>query len=195
MRNTRIQSLVEIALCVGLFAVLQTISIRYPFGGGINFSMVPIVVLALRRGPVVGVICGVFCGLVDLMIEPYIVHYAQVVLDYPLAYGAVGLSGLLSPVVKKFAYGAKNWLAVGALGMAGAVLGGALRLIPAWTSGVIFFAANAPEGQNVGLYSLIYNVGYILPSVILVGIVTGIALPALMIAFAPDDEINGHVNP
>jgi thiamine transporter len=38
-------------------------------------------------------------------------------------------------------------------------------------SGVIFFASYAPEGQNVWIYSLVYNASFMAPSVIITAVV------------------------
>ena len=50
--------------------------------------MVPIFVLALRRGLVPGMIAGAVYGCVDLLIDPFVVHPVQLLLDYPVAYCA-----------------------------------------------------------------------------------------------------------
>ena len=97
MRSERTRVLVEIALTVALSAVLSMLAVRLPInfaGGTISLSMVPILVLALRRGVFPGVIAGVLFGCVDYLIEPFFVAPIQVLLDYPIAFGAVGLAGL-----------------------------------------------------------------------------------------------------
>jgi thiamine transporter len=108
--------------------------------------MVPILWLALRRGPKVGLFAAAVYGLVQLAVEPFIVHPLQVLLDYPLAFGALGLAGFFH-----------NRPFVGVnVGIWG-------RFITHFVSGVIFFASYAPEGMNPAVYSAIYNGSYILP--------------------------------
>ena len=58
-------------------------------------------------------------------------------------------------------------------------LGGAGRLAAHWLSGMVFFAQNAPQGQPVWLYSLIYNASYLLPSLVISAAATVAVLPVL----------------
>ena len=44
-------------------------------------------------GPVQGILCGIAYGMLQLAIGPYVVHPAQLLLDYPIAFGMLGLSG------------------------------------------------------------------------------------------------------
>jgi len=180
MRSQRIALLVEIALCVALAAVLSMLAVRLPIniaGGTVSFAMVPLFVLSLRRGLVPGVIAGVLFGLTDLLIEPYFVAPIQVLLDYPIAYGAVGLAGLGAPVYRRLRETSAAAATASALGFV--ALGGAARFAAAWLSGVVFFGMNAPEGQPVWLYSLVYNASYIFPSLIMCAAATVVILPVL----------------
>lgn len=182
MRNERVQIMVEIALCVALAAVLHLAARFTPpiaiAGGTISLSMVPIFVLALRRGLVVGIIGGAIFGCVDLLLEPFIVSPIQVLLDYPIAFGLTGLAGLGS--VFWHANVERGKLAAGALAtIPFLVLGAAGRYAAHWLSGVIFFGQNAPAGQPVWLYSLVYNASYVLPSLVISAVVTVAVLPVL----------------
>ena len=180
MRSVRITMLVEIALTIALSAVLSLPALRLPFniaGGSISFAMLPILVLALRRGVIPGVIAGIGFGAIDYLLEPYFVAYVQVALDYGVAFAAVGLAGLGSPFYKR-ALGSSPWIAF-AVSVPWMLLGGLARFAAAWTSGVVFFGANAPAGQPVWLYSVIYNLGYIVPSMILCVVGASLVLPAL----------------
>jgi len=180
MRSQRTLTLVEIALTIALSAVLSLVAARLPInvaGGTISFAMLPILVLALRRGVWAGVIAGVGFGMIDYLIEPFFVAYAQVVLDYGVAFAAVGLAGLGSGSYKRAVLAnPKNGL-VAALPFI--ALGGAGRFAAAWLSGVIFFGQNAPAGQAVWLYSLVYNLSYLVPSLILCVVGAALVLPAL----------------
>ena len=136
----------EIVVAVALAYVLNLIVIlRLPQGGSVTAaSMVPILWLALRRGPKIGVLGGVIFGLVDLFPQPFIVHPVQFLLDYPLAFGALGLAGFLRghPIV-------------------GVVVGIFGRFICHFISGLVFFATYAPTGMNPAVYSAVYNGSYL----------------------------------
>ena len=146
MKNqTKIVS--EIVVSVALAYVLNLIVIlRLPQGGSVTaVSMVPILWIALRRGTKIGILAGVIFGLVDMFPQPFVVHPVQFLLDYPLAFGALGLAGLLRghPTV-------------------GVVVGIGGRFVCHFLSGIVFFAAYAPEGMNPVIYSAIYNGSYLI---------------------------------
>jgi thiamine transporter len=138
----------EVVSFVALATALSYIKVySLPEGGSVTAgSMVPILWLALRRGPRVGLFAAIVYGLVQLAIEPFIVHPAQLLLDYPLAFGALGLAGLFQnhPFI-------------------GVNVGIWSRFIAHFISGIIFFANYAPEGMHPAVYSAIYNGSYILP--------------------------------
>ena len=163
-RDTRV--LTEAALAVALAFVLGFVVLfKMPFGGSVSLEMVPLIILALRQGWKVGIVAGAAYGLLDLAIDPYVVHPVQVILDYPLAFGALGLAGLFRPTVR------------------GAILGATVavlaRFVCHFLSGVIFFASYAPEGWNPYLYSAAYNAAYLAPSLAIAIVVTVVLLKAL----------------
>jgi thiamine transporter len=183
VRSERTRLLVEIALTVALSAVLSVFAVRLPInfaGGTISLSMVPILVLALRRGVFPGVIAGVMFGCVDYLIEPFFVAPMQVLLDYPIAFGAVGFAGLGStPYRRACSVSPARGVAVAVPFI---ILGGAARFAAAWLSGVVFFGQYAPAGQPVWLYSLGYNLSYMVPSIVLCIAVAAVVLPAVELA-------------
>lgn len=148
------------SLCIALSFVLSYIKIfKLPQGGSITLgSLVPLFIFAYIYGARDGILVGAVYGILQFIQEPYIVHWAQVLIDYPLAFGALGLAGISR----------KNM----PLGM---IIGGTGRLFFHVISGVIFFGSYAPEGQNVLVYSLVYNLTYLLPDLIV----------CIIIAFIP----------
>ncbi len=163
-RDTRV--LTEAALAVALSFVLGFIVLfRMPFGGSVSLEMIPLILLALRQGWKVGVVAGAAYGLLDLAIDPYVVHPVQVLLDYPLAFGALGLAGFFKPTAR------------------GAILGATVavlaRFLCHFLSGVIFFASYAPEGWNPLLYSAAYNAAYLAPSLAIALVVVVVLMKAL----------------
>jgi thiamine transporter len=154
--------LTEAALAVALAFVLGLIKVwKMPFGGSISLEMVPLILLALRQGPWVGIVAGAAYGLLDLAIEPVALHPVQVLFDYPLAFGVLGLAGFFQPTVR------------------GAILGTIVavlaRFLCHFVSGVVFFASYAPKGWNPYLYSAAYNAAYLVPS-LAIALVAVIAL-------------------
>ena len=68
-KDTRV--LAEAALAIALAFVLGLIKVfQMPFGGSISLEMVPLILLALRQGPAVGIVAEAAYGLLDFAIEP-----------------------------------------------------------------------------------------------------------------------------
>ncbi|CAM2758058.1 energy-coupled thiamine transporter ThiT [Hathewaya histolytica] len=149
--------IVKVGMAVALSVVLNKITLyKMPQGGSITpGSMVPIVIMSLIYGPQVGMLTGFLMGIIDLLFGGYIVHPAQLLLDYPLAYMFIGLSGYLKPNVKKDSDAIiKSKLISGVLiGMVG-------RLTCHVLSGIIFFSEYA-KGANPFIYSLNYNLSFL----------------------------------
>lgn len=148
----------QLVYCAGAMALAMVTSfmkiVSLPFGGSITlFSMLFICLIGYVYGVRAGVMTGVAYGMLQLITGPYIFAPLQVLLDYPLAFGALGLSGLLS--------NKKHGL------VTGYVVGVAGRYLCHVISGYIFFASYTPEGMNPIAYTLGYNATYILPELIL----------------------------
>lgn len=187
MHESRTRVVVEIALTVALAAVLRRFAVwQMPFGGSVSLDMLPLAVLAVRRGVRAGVTAGVLFGFVDYLIEPFFVHWVQLILDYPLAFGLVGLAGLVRPLAQRAAAhaAAKGTKAVTLAWTAalGTLIGATARFASHFMSGVIFFAANAPKGQPVIVYSAVYNLTYLLPSAVAAAVLAAALVPALELA-------------
>ena len=239
MRSTRTLILVEVALAVAIAAVLNFLSARMPInvaGGSVNLCMLPLAVVALRRGWIAGAVAGALFGTIDVLLEPFFVHPLQLLLDYPLPYLLFGLGvGLFSGLYNKAAErdwrkamaGAGGAAGGGGSGTAGGTagegisgdanrsigrfvisstliiivaiaVGGLLRYIPHVLSGVVYFAEYAADffaenpsllqpgamdsGLNAWIYSLVYNISYLLPSVVGAAICSLVVMPALAMA-------------
>lgn len=156
MKNAlSIRTIAEIGIMVALAAVLNFMPIfKMPQGGSVSLDMVPILFLAFYRGPTAGILAGVVFGFVDYAIDPFFVHPAQLILDYPLAFGLVGVAGF---------FGKDSLLKV----TVGTIAGGLGRFLAHLLSGAIFFGSYAPEGQSVWLYSAIYNGSYMSVSTVI----------------------------
>ena len=102
-----------------------------PLGGSVTLlSMLFIVLIGYWYGPYAGIMTGMAYGLLQFILEPIFYTVPQMLVDYPLAFGALGLAG--------FFYQKKHGLIIGYIA---GVLG---RYFFAFLSGVIFFAAYAP---------------------------------------------------
>ena len=164
------KQLVFSAVAMALGTVTSMIKLFHlPMGGSITlFSMLFIVLIGYWYGPYVGLMTAVAYGLVQFVMEPIFYTVPQMILDYPLAFGALGLAGFFA--------NKKHGLQIGYIV---AVFG---RYVFAVISGVVFFGAYAPEGTPAIVYSLTYNATYIVPETIATLIV--ISLPPVAKALA-----------
>ena len=151
-RNFDTRVLAEIAIAIALATVLSYIKIfSMPYGGSVTLgSMVPILLISFRRDVKVGVTTGVIYGLVQMFLDGWFYSPVGMLLDYPLAFGVLGLAGLFKkqPII-------------------GVVLGMAGRFVCHFISGVVFFGMYAPEGMSPVIYSTAYNGGYMLPEIVI----------------------------
>ncbi len=179
MSHRRLVIMSEIALTLALAYVLGWLRLwSMPQGGGVSLAMLPLFILALRRGLPVGLSAGLLYGVLDLMHPPlYIVHWVQFFLDYPLAFMAVGIAGVFAPTlarsVSRGDWGRALWTAI----IPGIVLGSMGRFIFHFVSGMVFFGEYA-EGQPVWAYSAGYN-SFVFVSGILCVIGAALVVPVL----------------
>ncbi len=164
------KQLVYSAVAIALAVVCSMIKFaNLPMGGSITlFSMLFIALIGYWYGPYVGIMTAVAYGLVQFVMEPIFYTIPQMFLDYPLAFGALGLAGFFAN--KK--HGLQIGYLVGVFG----------RYVFAVISGVVFFAASAPEGTPALIYSLGYNASYLVPEAIATLIV--ISLPPVVKALS-----------
>ena len=145
------------AVCIALSSVLSMIKIwKMPQGGSITAaSMLPLMLFSYVYGMGPGCLVGALYGVLQFIIEPYFLSLPQMLLDYPIAFGMMGLAGLF------FKMDNEN------LGLTvGVVLASVGSFVAAVLSGVIFFAEYAGD-QNPWVYSIVYNGSYMLPECII----------------------------
>jgi len=161
MKDTT-KKLVYSALGIALALVTSYIKLwEMPMGGSVTLlSMLFVCLIGYWFGLKYGLITGIAFGLLQFIIDPYMLSIPQVILDYPLAFGALGLSGLFCN--KKF--GLQIGYIIGVVG----------RFVCSTLSGVIFFADYAPEGMNPWVYSIAYQGSYLGAEMVLTLIVISI---------------------
>jgi thiamine transporter len=146
------QILAEIAIFTALATALSTIPfLQMPQGGSITLaSMVPIIWLALRRGPKIGITASILYGVIQFMLLPYAINPIQVFFDYPLAFGVLGLAAFFpnKPI----------------FGTTVAIAG---RFLMQFIAGVVWWAAIVAPSANPIIYSAVYNGTYLLPELII----------------------------
>lgn len=170
--STYVRTICEIGMFAALGFVLdelQGILSKGIFinGGSIGFAMVAVLVIGYRRGWLSALLTGLIMGGLDIATSAYIIHPAQLLLDYILPYALVAV-GCISKILfdkSKTEGQAILWIAVGT------TVGGLCKLLSHYLAGVIFWAdspfAWGLAGMNIYLYCFIYNIAFIGPSIVL----------------------------
>ncbi len=148
-RKLSVRQLAFCAAAIALGTVLSNIKLfHFPTGGSITLlSMLVVCLPGYWFGLGAGLMTGVAYGLLQMLIDPYILFPAQLIVDYLLAFGALGLSGVFTQA----RHGLIKGYLTGVLGRYGFAV----------VSGWIFFGAYAWEGWDPLPYSLVYNGIYI----------------------------------
>ena len=160
-----VKQLAFCAMAIALGTVLSNIKLfDLPYGGSVTLlSMFVICLTGYLFGLGAGIMSGVAYGVLQLIIDPYVLYPMQLVVDYILAFGALGLSGLFT--------NAKVGLIKGYIA---GVLG---RYVFSVISGWIFFGEYAWEGWAPLPYSLAYNGSYIFAEAAITIVI--LAIPAV----------------
>jgi len=162
----RLQFLLEVSILGAISLILDKIGFSFPQGGAITLSMLPIIVMAFRWGLAGGVLTGFVSGLLQAITGGTVFTPLQAFLDYFVAYPLVGVAALTgSWLVRSQLKGSKRGVTTAII--IGTALGGLLRYLIHFISGIVFFGSYAPEGTAVWKYSLIYNGSYMIPAMIL----------------------------
>ena len=153
-KTNDVSVLVKTSILLAVTFVLNQVTLfRMPHGGSITaFSMFALFLVSYLFGPRQGILAGLAYGLIDLVINPYVIHPVQLFMDYPLGFGAIGIGGLLSNTD----FGMIKGYCLGVLG----------RYLVVVISGIIFWGMYAAEGFNAVSWSFFYNMTYILPEAV-----------------------------
>ena len=174
-RKTKIITMAEVAIFASIGFILDLLASLYsgffPFGGSISLALIAVVIVSFRRGTLAGICCGLIIGLLDLTDGFYTIadtwynSILQIGLDYIFTYMIIGLVGLTKPLLKRI-----NHILVITITT---VLAGILKYFCHFLSGVLYWPQfdNQPLIERV-VYSLGYNGGYMIPTIIISGVIS-----------------------
>ena len=150
------------AICIAMsFALSYLRIVKMPQGGSVTAaSLLPLMIYAYMFGVKKGVFAGFIYGVLQALQDPYIIHPAQFLLDYPIAFSCVGLAGIFAHL-KSLEKLPQIQFALGAL------TGSGFRLFCHLVSGVFAFSEYSTL-DNVWLYSLVYNSSFVFPDIAIV---------------------------
>ena len=171
-RNTKkvdTKQLVFSAMAIAIAMVTSMLKLFHlPMGGSITlFSMFFICLVGYLYGLGAGLTASISYGVLQLIVDPYIITIPQILVDYIFAFGALGLSGIFC--------NSKHGL------IKGYILGVIGRYFFSFLSGMIFFGAYAADWNMAApIYSLLYNGAYLGAEAVLTLIV--LAIPAVNVS-------------
>lgn len=167
-----VSTLVECSLMIAIGTVLMLFPLyTLPNGGEVTLvSMLPFILVSFRHGVRWGMMTGLARALLQLLIGFYappagtlFAFFGMILLDYLLAFMLLGLASV-------FARPFPNRM----LGIAVATVTVCfLRFFCSFLSGFLIWGSIVTDGMGAVLYSLSYNVSYMLPETLLT---TGAAL-------------------
>lgn len=171
--NTK--SLTYAGICIAISYALSYIKFgEGPQGGSITLaSMLPLMLYSYIFGARKGVLAGLVYGVLQCIQDPQIYEPLQVMLDYPIAFSALGLAGLFKNC-KLFK--GKKILEF----LAGIIIAGCMRYLAHVLSGYFVFYSYAAWSDSAALqaspllYSIVYNTLILIDTVI--DVVVGILL-------------------
>jgi thiamine transporter len=167
-----IRVLTEIIVLAALSTVLYALTLPFltlPYGGSVTAGcMIPIIWLSFRRGTKIGVTGGLVFGIVALVVDvirlPYspILNPLQVFLEYPLAFGSIGLAGLMKTRVTTSPIYPAIGVAIGTVG----------RFLCHFIAGIVFWILiyQIPLYDMVVL-SAVYNGSFLLVEFVITAII------------------------
>lgn len=187
MRNKSIRFITEVGIFSAIGIILDILAgfispAIWPQGGSVSITLVPILMMGYRWGLKGGLMTGLVVGSLQIIWAPghYLIHPIQVLLDYPLAYGVIGLSGFVTKIITK----TSKSIAITIISLSTLCVG-LLRTLSHIVSGVYYWGTTW-EG------SIIYNFGYMIPSIfitILVLTVIFLKAPQLIIAIPNQADV------
>ena len=142
------------AVCIAMsFALSYLAPIHLPYGGSVTIaSLLPLMIYSYMFGVRKGVFAGAIYGLLQVIQDPWILHPAQLLLDYPIAFAGIGLAGMFRGVEKFRKMPQVSFLL-------GALVGSVIRYLAHLFAGVFAFGQFAADYgfDSDWLYSLTYN--------------------------------------
>jgi len=176
LNSNRLLFFIEVAILTALALILDIMPFLkfkiWPMGGSISFAMIPVFILAFRWGLKGGLLSGFLWGILQIATgNAYILNFWQGLIEYALAFTAIGLAGIFANSLHQ-AIKDENTKTILTSIVGGVLLGGTARFLMHFIAGIIFFGDAVPTGQPAWLYSLLYNLSYMVPSMLICMVVT-----------------------
>lgn len=181
MKHRKLRCLCEGAILLAVAQVLSIVKLwEMPWGGSVVLSMVPLVLYAVRWGLGSGLLAGFAFGVLQFVYDGgFAIGWQSIIGDYLLAFTALGLAGL----VARRASGV----------FTGTLIAGAARFLVHYVVGATIWAEYMPDVffgltmKSPWFYSLLYNLAYMLPNILITLVVFAVAYKPLKKYFIAED--------
>lgn len=159
MKRFDLETLLEIAIFAGFAMVIDLFPSFKPNPSvSISFAMVPIFIIAFRRGFLAASISGFLWGILQIATgDAWILTPTQAFIEYFIAFTCIGFAGLFSNLIKSSLKDKKRgatfvWIVIATF------IGSVARYFWHFVAGVIFFKNYAIEaGKTPVIFSLTMN--------------------------------------
>ncbi len=181
MNHRKLRSLCEGAVLLAAAQVLSYIKLwEMPWGGSVVLSMIPLVLYAVRWGLGSGLLAGFAFGVLQFVFDGgFALGWQSIIGDYLLAFAVLGFAGLAA----RRTYGV----------FTGTLIAGVARFLIHYVVGATIWAEYMPEVffgltmKSPWFYSLLYNLAYMLPNIVITLLVFAVAYKPLMKYFLAED--------
>ena len=178
-----LRAITEGAIMVALAQALSYVKIwEMPWGGSVVLSMVPIVLFAVRWGLGKGLLAAFVFSVLQFAFDGgFAISWASIIGDYLVAFTVLGLAG----IVFRKKYGV----------FTGTLIAGCARFLVHYVVGATVWAEYMPESffgltmRTPWFYSLLYNLAYMLPNIILTLAVFAVLYPTPVKRFLKSEDL------
>ncbi|MHC5251811.1 energy-coupled thiamine transporter ThiT [Listeria kieliensis] len=185
MASKRLLILIECAIFAAIAMVLSFIPLDFGSSFSISLGMIPMYVIALRRGFFAAGFSGLLWGLLHFLTgKAYILTWNQALIEYILAFVFIAFAGIFAKKVRA-ALKEKNMKQAQAYAWSSMFIGGITRYFWHYVAGVIFWGAYAFKGWSAQLFSLVMNGASGLATILVAGAVVSIILQIKPQLFLP----------
>ena len=156
------KKLTTTGIMLGFAVVLSMIRLfDAPYGGSVTAcSMLPVITISLLYGWKWGILSGIIFSVITILftgipappVKDVLSYLWVFLLDYVLAFGVLGFSGLLYRLFRQKRFAAPASCAIAVF----------LRFLCHFASGILIWRVYAWEGVGAVMYSFLYNGSYML---------------------------------
>ncbi len=185
MSNKRLIVLLECAIFAAIAMVLSFIPLDIGSSFSISLGMIPMYVIAIRRGFFAAGFSGLLWGLLHFLTgKAYILMWNQALIEYVLAFAFIAFSGIYSKKIRAF-LAEKNLKKAITYAWIAMFTGGIARYFWHYLAGVLFWGAYAFAGWSAQLFSVVMNGISCLATVVVCGLVITVMMKMKPQLFQP----------